>query len=185
MPAVSYCATSSMLLNDNEQAGNSRQAEPSSHLRVGMIAVALCAWLAGGCAAPNAARGTDATKAQVTTTEHAFASTMAQRDFAAFSAFVADEAVFFSGPTPLRGKSQVTAWWARYFKDATAPFSWEPDEVEVLDSGTLALSSGPVRDRNGKVIARFTSIWRQDSPGTWRIVFDKGNPVTLPPGGAQ
>lgn len=27
---------------------------------------------------------------------------------------------------------------------AEAPFSWEPAQVEVLDSGTLALSSGPV-----------------------------------------
>jgi ketosteroid isomerase-like protein len=185
MQAVLPLRLPSMLSSDNEQAGKSPAPEPSNHLRLGMIAAALCATLAGGCAAPNAARGTDATKAQVAAAERAFASAMAQRDFEAFSALIADEAVFFSGPMPLRGKAQVTAWWARYFKDATAPFSWEPDEVEVLDSGTLALSSGPVRDGNGKVIARFTSIWRQDSPGTWRIVFDKGSPVALPRGSVQ
>jgi hypothetical protein len=49
--------------------------------------------------------------------------------------------------------------------------------VEVLDSGDLALSSGPVRDASGKLIATFTSIWRREAPATWRIVFDKGNPV--------
>jgi hypothetical protein len=49
--------------------------------------------------------------------------------------------------------------------------------VEVLGSGTLALSTGPVRDPSGKLIGTFTSIWRQDAPGVWRIVFDKGNPV--------
>ena len=29
----------------------------------------------------------------------------------------------------------------------------------------------------GKLIATFTSVWRQESPGVWRIVFDKGNEV--------
>ncbi len=50
---------------------------------------------------------------------------------------------------------------------------------EALSSGTgnLALSAGPVRDSQGKLIATFTSIWRWEGPGTWRIVFDKGNDV--------
>ena len=116
---------------------------------------------------------------QVVATERAFAKSMADRKFEAFSSFVSEEAVFFSGPTPLRGKAQVTSWWARYFDTPEAPFSWEPDEVEVLESATLALSSGPVRDAAGKVIARFTSIWRLEAPGKWRVVFDKGS--ALPP----
>jgi hypothetical protein len=45
----------------------------------------------------------------------------------------------------------------------------------VLDSGTLALSSGPVRSPDGKVFARFNSIWRLEAPGVWRVVFDKGS----------
>ena len=39
--------------------------------------------------------------------------------------------------------------------------------------------SGPwrrVRDPDGKVIGRFNSIWRQEAPGRWRVVFDKGSP---------
>ena len=47
----------------------------------------------------------------------------------------------------------------------------------MLDAGDLALSTGPVRNAAGKLIATFTSIWRQESPGVWRIVFDKGNEV--------
>jgi hypothetical protein len=45
----------------------------------------------------------------------------------------------------------------------------------VLDSGTLALSSGPVRDRAGKLVGTFTSVWRLESPATWRIILDKGD----------
>ena len=56
-----------------------------------------------------------------------------------------------------------------------APFSWKPERVEVLDSGKLALSTGPVYDPDGKRIGSITSIWRREAPGTWRIVFDKGD----------
>jgi len=52
---------------------------------------------------------------QVFTAERAFARSMADRNLKDFSVFVSEEAVFFTGPTPLRGKAAVTAWWAQYF----------------------------------------------------------------------
>ena len=116
----------------------------------------------------------ESARVQVEATERAFAKTMADRDFAAFQRFVADEAVFFSDSGPLRGKAAVAARWAGYFDGAAPPFSWEPDQVEVLASGTLALSTGPVRNPQGQIVARFASIWRQERPGVWRIVFDRG-----------
>lgn len=114
---------------------------------------------------------------EVANTERAFAKSMADRDHAAFTSFLSDEAVFFSGSKPLHGKLQVANAWKRFFEGSTAPFSWQPELVEVLPSGTLAISSGPVRDAQGKLIATFTSIWRMESPGIWRIVFDKGNDI--------
>jgi ketosteroid isomerase-like protein len=39
------------------------------------------------------------------------------------------------------------------------------------------LSSGPVYAPDGRCVATFTSIWRRESRGRWRIVFDKGAPV--------
>jgi hypothetical protein len=53
-------------------------------------------------------------------------------------------------------------------------------EVEVLNSGTLAITSGPVRDSKGTVFATFTSVWRLEEGGKWRVIFDKGNPVCAP-----
>ena len=111
---------------------------------------------------------------QVADTERAFAQTMADRDHAAFARFLADDTVFFTGPEPLRGKAAVVAGWRRFYEGPTAPFSWRPEKVEVLDAGTLALSTGPVLDPTGKPVASFTSVWRLEAPGTWRIVFDKG-----------
>lgn len=118
-----------------------------------------------------------ALKAEVTATERAFAQSMADRDAAAFARFIAEEAVFFGGKQPLRGKDVVVAGWAGFFKGDQAPFSWQPDEVEVLASGDLAHSSGPVYNTAGELIARFNSIWRRNSDGQWKIVFDKGNDI--------
>jgi ketosteroid isomerase-like protein len=135
-------------------------------------AVVMAAHAADAGAAPS-----DDLRQQVMAAERAFAKTMADRDHQAFARFVSEEAVFFSGPTPLHGRQQVVEWWQRYYRSPQAPFSWEPAEVEVLASGTLALSSGPVHDPAGKPIGRFTSIWRLEAPGEWRVVFDKGNPA--------
>jgi ketosteroid isomerase-like protein len=114
---------------------------------------------------------------QVADTERAFARTMADRDHSAFTSFLSDEAVFLSGTTSLRGKKQIADLWKRHYKEPGAPFSWEPQHVVVLDSGTLALSTGPVREPSGKLIGTFTSIWRLDASGNWRIIFDKGNEI--------
>jgi ketosteroid isomerase-like protein len=115
----------------------------------------------------------DDLKRQVADTERAFAKTMADRDFAAFSNFIADDAVFESNKV-LHGKAAVLAAWKKLYDKPAAPFSWQPDLVEVLDSGKLALSRGPVFDPTGKLTGHFNSVWRLDAANTWHIVFDFG-----------
>ena len=129
-----------------------------------------------GCCTPNRGHADlDFLRQQVIDTEKAFAQTMAVRDHAAFTKFVSEHAVFLSENKTLRGKQEVATAWKPLFKKPEASFSWEPARVEVLDNGKLALSTGPVRDRSGKQFATFTSIWREESPGQWRIIFDKGD----------
>ena len=112
---------------------------------------------------------------QVLAAERAFARTMAERDYRAFRSFLAKDAIFFSGQTPLRGRDRIAEAWKPYYEGPDAPFSWEPDQVEVLSTGELAFSSGPVLDQQGKLIGRFNSVWRYEATGQWRIVFDKGS----------
>lgn len=112
---------------------------------------------------------------QVRGAEVAFAKTMADRDHAAFASFLADETVFF-GRGVLRGKAAVAEAWKRFYQGPYAPFSWTPEKVEVLDSGTLGLTSGPVFDPSGERVGTFNSVWRRSPDGTWRIVFDIGCP---------
>lgn len=143
-------------------------------------------WLAIGMscllvAAPAMAKKTNQELAdEVRASEKAFAKTMADRDLKAFGTYVSKEALFFGGKGPMRGREKVVEVWTRFFEGPAAPFSWEPGTVEVLDSGTLALSSGPVHDPDGKLINTFSSIWRLEKDGKWRVIFDKGCPVCEP-----
>ncbi len=99
---------------------------------------------------------------------------MADRDHRTFVSFLSDEAVFLNGGRPLRGKSAVAEYWKRFYDGPKAPFSWKPDRVQVLDSGGLGYSTGPVFDAEAKQFARFYSTWRREPDGAWRIVFDDG-----------
>ena len=113
---------------------------------------------------------------QVRRAEIGFAKTMADRDYAAFTSFLAEDAIFVSQSRVLRGAKEVAAGWKRFYEGPRAPFSWEPDQVQVLDSGTLALSSGPVRDPSGKRVGTFNSIWRREPGGKWKVAIDHGCP---------
>lgn len=126
----------------------------------------------GASAAPE--QDADAVS-EVRAAELAFARSMAQRDHAAFASFVSEEAVFL-GQEALRGRRAVAEGWKPFFEGDAAPFSWEPERVVVLDSGDLALSTGPVFDPAGERVGTFNSTWRREADGRWRVVFDIGCP---------
>ena len=116
-------------------------------------------------------------KEQIRKVETSFAKTMADRDAAAFASFLSEETVFMSNGQATRGARKIAERWKAYFQGPQAPFSWEPEFVEVLDSGNLALSTGPVHDPAGKRIGTFNSVWRREAGGTWKIVLDNGCPA--------
>jgi ketosteroid isomerase-like protein len=136
-------------------------------LLTGLASAALGATLAGQTPSPDLKR-------QVFAAESSFAASMAERNLAAFATHVSPEAIFFGDTTVMRGKEEVLARWRGFFTEPDAPFSWKPDEIEVLSSGRLALSSGPVFDPKGKKVGSFNSIWRREQDGRWKIIFDKG-----------
>ena len=126
----------------------------------------------GGCASPPP--DLISLAEQVRASETAFAASMASRDFQAFAGWIADDATFVNGGKPLRGKAAVLVHWARFFKSPAAPFAWKPEIVEVIESGRLAYSEGPVSLPDGKIIARYFSTWRREGSGEWRVVIDNG-----------
>jgi ketosteroid isomerase-like protein len=113
---------------------------------------------------------------QVRATEIAFAKTLADRDVKAFRAMIAPDVIWLADQ-PLRGPDQVLTRWQKFFDAPQPPFSWAPELVEVQEGGKLALSTGPVLNPAGKRVGTFTSIWRREPNGDWKIIFDRGCPV--------
>ena len=110
---------------------------------------------------------------EVRATEVAFAKAFADRDVKKFFAYIADDAQFLGKRNTMRGKQEVIANWAEFFKPAVAPFRWEPERV--VSAGDLGFSSGPVYDEAGAQIGTFTSTWIRQSDGSWKILFDGGS----------
>jgi ketosteroid isomerase-like protein len=123
-----------------------------------------------GAAAMDAAR-TNATK-EVRDAETAFAGAFAARDAAKFASFLAEDAIFLSPPTVMRGPAEVMARWSKYLEPKAAPFSWRPEHVAVNAAGTIGFSTGPVFDAKGTQIAVYTSVWVRQEDGRWKILFD-------------
>jgi ketosteroid isomerase-like protein len=142
--------------------------------------LALVAALVATCAAASA-ETTAELKEQVRKSEMAFAKTMADRDLKAFESFVAEDTLFFGREGAIRGRAAVVAAWKPLYEGPKAPFSWEPDTAEVLDSGKLAITSGPVFDDKGQRFGTFMTIWERQKDGKWRVIFDKGCPYCPPP----
>jgi ketosteroid isomerase-like protein len=111
--------------------------------------------------------------AEVKASEIAFARSMADRKLDKFTDFVAEDAVF-NGRSAQIGRAAVVDAWKRFFEGAQAPFSWGPDAVAPTADGRYAISTGLVHNPDGKVSGRFTSIWRKDADGHWRVVADQG-----------
>jgi ketosteroid isomerase-like protein len=137
------------------------------------IKISLTCFIALAAFAGAAAADRTTLAEEVLGAEQAFAATMVARDHAAFTRHLAVDAVFFDGEKAVRGKAAIATAWKVFFERPNPPFSWTPESVEVLDSGALAYSSGPVFDPKGKRVGTFNSVWRREPDGAWRVVFDK------------
>jgi len=145
--------------------------------RATLAALALVSFLPAMVRAQSVSNPAALLVRQVFVAESSFAATMANRDTAAFASFLAPDAIFFGEKSVMRGKRAVVDGWRPLFTGPAASFSWKPESIEVLDSGTLAHSSGPVHDATGRQMGTFNSVWRRERDGTWLVVFDKGCPV--------
>jgi ketosteroid isomerase-like protein len=107
--------------------------------------------------------------AEIESAERAFAADGAAlgiRD--SFLAHMADDAIVFS-PGPVSAKALYVARPS----SKTPKLEWWPQRVVIARSGDLGLSIGPWAI-DGKRGAYYATIWRKDSGGAWKWVYDGG-----------
>lgn len=113
--------------------------------------------------------------ASLVTAEYAFADAaprLGVRD--AFLAFLADDAILFR-PRPVNGKA-----WFGARPPRPGLLTWYPCFARLSGAGDLGLSTGPWEFRPNSLdeapVAHgyFTSMWRAQADGEWKVEFDGG-----------
>ncbi len=126
-------------------------------------------------------------KEEVRCQEIGFSRSVENGDIEAFKSFLDDDARFV-GHSVMSGPDAITDAWKIFFAEDGPAIKWRPQFVEVLEDRTLALTRGPYRmigkDADGSSVEQwgtFNSVWRIDSDGKWRVVFDAGDVAASPP----
>ena len=95
----------------------------------------------------------------------------------AFRDFAADSAVLLRGSSIIKGRNRI---FERYSASPTGgKLSWEPDFIDVANSGDLAYTYGKYifssKDSMGNDLRNegvFHTVWRRQEDGSWKYVWD-------------
>jgi len=117
-----------------------------------------------------------------------FASLVAEKGFAAFDGFFADDAVYLPMYEPLlEGREAIMSSFRPLFDDATVRLTWKPLRADIAKSGDLGWTTGSyevtAKDKDGATVVRhgkYVTIWRKQANGEWKAVLDGGNPDEPP-----
>jgi uncharacterized protein (TIGR02246 family) len=96
----------------------------------------------------------------------------------------ADDALVMSaGQPPLKGKPAIRQMVDESFKMPGFRISWQPETVEVSESGDMAYmienSQVSFTDSTGKPVTlknKAVSIWRKQPDGSWKNIVDISTP---------
>lgn len=135
-------------------------------------------------ASPKATPVLSAAECAVFARELSFARSVADHDASAFADHVdADAAFDAGGEAPTRGRAAVAEAWAPIVAGKGVRLEWYPTRTTVAGAGDLAWSTGPALierlapdAKQRYLLGQFRSVWRKDSDGTWRVLFDDGAP---------
>jgi ketosteroid isomerase-like protein len=117
-----------------------------------------------------------------------FAALVAEKGFAAFGDFFADDAVYLPMFAPLlEGHDAIMGSFRPLFDDPSVRLTWKPLRADIAKSGDLGWTTGSyevtAKDKDGATVVRhgkYVTIWRKQANGAWKAVLDGGNPDEPP-----
>lgn len=85
------------------------------------------------------------------------------------------------------GIPAIRAAMAPVFADSTFNLSWTPTMAFASEDGTLGYTLGTwvstrynAEGKGQVVTGKYVTIWRKQADGSWKVVFDGGNPDSSP-----
>jgi ketosteroid isomerase-like protein len=150
------------------------------------LLVLMVTLLAAGVIVPNAGfRASAAAKDSAETLkqlEGAFMKATAEKGSAGYMSYYAADAVEVPNNAPIiQGKVNIAKDMA-FLDDKTNHLTWTPVGADISSAGDLGYTYGTYefesKDKDGKSVVehgKYTSIWKKQKDGNWKVVLDMGN----------
>jgi ketosteroid isomerase-like protein len=151
-----------------------------------VLVVAVCALVAALFVLPGAIfSGSASTKASPETLkqlEADFMKAAAEKGSAGYMSYYADDAVEVPNGAPvIQGKENI-AKGMTFLDDKSNHLVWTPAGADISASGDLGYTYGNYefhsKDKDGKPAVehgKYTSIWKKQKDGSWKVALDMGN----------
>ena len=153
--------------------------------RLVLILVVLVAIFAFPYAHPTASASPKATADTLKQLEGEFMKAAAEKGSQGYMSYYADDSVELpNGGAIIPGKANIAKGMG-FLDDKNNRLSWTPVGADI--SGDLGYTYGTYefhsKDNEGKPTVeygKYTSIWKQQKDGSWKVVLDMGNGTAQP-----
>jgi ketosteroid isomerase-like protein len=138
-------------------------------------------------ARPAASASPKATADTLKQLEAEFMKAAAEKGSAGYMSYYADDAVEVpNGADFFKGKEAITKTMG-FLDDKNNHLTWTPVGADLAASGDLGYTYGTFefssKDKDGKPVVdhgKYTSIWKKQKDGSWKVVLDMGNASPQP-----
>ena len=147
----------------------------------------LVATVALPIARPTVAASPKATAETLKQLEGEFMKAAIEKGSQGYMSYYADDSVEVPNGGPLiQGKAEIAKGMS-FLDDKNNSLLWTPVGADISSSGDLGYTYGTFefhsKDKDGKPTVehgKYTSIWKKQSDGSWKVVLDMGNASPQP-----
>jgi ketosteroid isomerase-like protein len=133
-------------------------------------------------ARPTVAASPKATPEMLKQLEGEFMKAAADKGSQGYMSYYADDSVEVpNGALLIQGKAEIAKGMG-FLDDKNNRLLWTPVGADISASGDLGYTYGTfefhAKDKDGKPVVqygKYTSIWKQQKDGSWKVVLDMGN----------
>jgi ketosteroid isomerase-like protein len=147
-----------------------------------LVSAFLVATIVLPIARPTVSASPKATAEMLKQLEGEFMKAAAEKGSQGYMSYYADDSVEVPNGAPLiQGKAEIAKGMG-FLDDKNNHLLWTPVGADISASGDLGYTYGTfefhAKDKEGKPVVqygKYTSIWKLQEDGSWKVVLDMGN----------
>ena len=147
-----------------------------------LVVTVLVAMIVAAVPRPSVSASQKATAEMLKELEGEFMKAAAEKGSEGYMSYYADDAVEVpNGVALIQGKVNIAKTMG-FLDDKSNRLTWTPVGADISASGDLGYTYGTYefssRGKDGKPVVdhgKYTSIWKKQKDGSWKVVLDMGN----------